>query len=303
MQPMRHAVALALAGISSVSTIGCEDRAAVAPGARAGQERLKRLGRRVGGPRALEPAPGGGELGAGTAKAEADPEGPPPLSSGTALDGGEAADTHRVLYCPTGSNAPLRDLWFTFSDRDVVGDADCWAGRSDSYLWTVTDRPPSADCAVGWTGIVTSDIDNAFAGVGAELADRNLSAYQAVALRVRGDGVKVRFEAGFGPQLSAVERNDCDDENLDLHGITFACGDGSMDWKELTLSFSDFRQQGWGVAHEPTWGAVEKVQMRVMEAPLVPDASRPARHPARTIAGQRTDGFECDFEVVGLIPR
>lgn len=295
--------AVALAGLSSVSISGCDPGAAVDPGARADQDRLKRLERRVGGPRSLEAAPGGGELGSGSARPAPVDEGPAPLSSSTAVEGGEAADTHQVLYCPTGANAPLRDLWFTFSDRDVVGDAGCWAGRSTSYLWTVTDRPPSADCAVGWTGIVTNDINQPFSGVGAELADRNLSAYQAVALRVRGDGAKVRFEAGFGPQLAAVQRNDCDDGNLDLHGITFACGDGSTDWKELTLAFSDFRQQGWGVAHQTTWGAVEKVQMRVIDAPHVPDAGRPARHPDRTIAGQRTDGFECDFEVVGLIPR
>jgi hypothetical protein len=267
------------------------------------QARLDRLERRVGERRELQAAPGGGELGAGPTLAKTSDVGTLPLDSATAQPGGEAGDDHQILYCPSVANAPLRDIWFTFSDRDIVGGASCWTGSSSSYLWTVLDRPPSADCAVGWTGVVTGDLDQPFAGVGAELDEPDLGDFRAVALRVRGDGATVRFEAAFRPQTDLIDRNDCEDGNLDFHGISFACGDGTDSWEELTLSFSDFRQQGWGERFTPTWSAVEKVQLRVLDLPLLPDVSTPPLHPERTIRGKRTDGFECDFEVVGFIPR
>ncbi len=248
-------------------------------------------------------APGGGEL-AYEVDAPAAGDDEETIDSSTVGPGGAATADHRVLYCPQGSSAPLRDLWYVFSDRDVVGGgAACWPGSSDSWTWTVEDRMPDARCVVGWTGQTTSDFKAPFAGIGAELANGDLSAYSGVALRVRGDGTRMRFELSFKDQLGSELRSDCEDDDLDLYGSALRCGDGSDQWQALTLPFSKMQQQGWGTKTSPDWTRVDKVQLRVLDSPLKVDPSRPARHPDRTIGGVRTDGFDCDFEVVGFIPR
>lgn len=282
--------------------VGCDRKAPADPAERQRDAQLKRLEARVGGTRELEAAPGGGVLGSGPELA-AQVSTAPALDSATARAGGQAADDHRVLFCPIGSNAPLRDLWYVFSDRDIVGDQSCAAGDSRSWLWTVTDAPADGDCVVGWTGVVSGALDEPFAGVGAELGSRDLSGFSGVALRVRGDGTPVRFEVGYGPQLAQVDQNDCEDGDLDLHGITFDCGDGGEAWTALTLPFDAFRQQGWGKEAPQSWSQVDKVQLRVIGGPRLPDTTTPPRYPERQILGERTDGFTCDFEVVGFLPR
>lgn len=263
------------------------------------RERKTRMEKRVGRDIELEPAPGGGELGAPTGGTVAQPPDPNRLDSSTVPMGGQATEDHQLLYCPTATNSPLRDLWFTYADRDVVGVGDCSPGTSASYLWTVLDLPPGGDCVVGWSGVVTDDFLGGFAGVGAELAQPDLSGVRAISVRMRGQGTPVRLEIGFRDQLSKSDAQDCRDGARDLFGAVLACGDGTDAWVTHEVPLSKLAQEGWGDPFTPTWSDVAQLQLRVAGVHL-PDEAREA--PAdRTLRGVRTDGFVCDFEVVSFI--
>ena len=74
------------------------------------------------------------------------------------------------------------------------------------------------------------------------------------------------------------EENNCPD--LDPFGQNFQCGDGSANWRVVTIDLEHLTQRGYG--KKQVWNPAQAIQMQFVTSATLPT------------------GFQCDYRILRL---
>jgi hypothetical protein len=164
--------------------------------------------------------------------------------------------------------------WYTYDDTA------CQHGSSISQIETLPDEVVGITCPLRWMGTVGTAYAHGFSGVSTDIGLSNLGGYNRLILGVRGDGHEMRLRFPMLRQITESHKNPdgCSSPDDDAYGANFLCGDGSPQWKEVTVELSSLRQEGWGAPWMFDRNDIYQLQIQSVEK----------------------GSFVCDFQVLRL---
>ncbi|HYX37579.1 MAG TPA: CIA30 family protein [Oligoflexus sp.] len=156
--------------------------------------------------------------------------------------------------CAPDYKTSVETYWYAFNDTTD-------GGKSTSQLALGAPLADGGPCSLKWSGQVTIDYEYGYAGIGLDLGGTTLSGYKSIVFKVRGDGAAYRLKL---PMKAQLDRNE-----FNFHGVDMMCGDGSSNWKTVTLDLATLQQeQGWGQPVKLDLADVGKIQIQTKGQPI-----------------------------------
>jgi hypothetical protein len=156
--------------------------------------------------------------------------------------------------CSPEFKTAVETYWYSFDDA-----AD--GGTSISTLQLGAPEAEGGPCSLQWTGQVTSAYEYGYAGIGLDLGSTTLAGYKSITFKVRGDGAAYRVKLPMQSQLADKEYN--------FHGADMICGDGSTNWKTVSIDLPKLQQEpGWGKTVKLDLADVGKIQIQTKGQPI-----------------------------------
>jgi monofunctional biosynthetic peptidoglycan transglycosylase len=128
-----------------------------------------------------------------------------------------------------GSNAAIAEAVMVLFDFGTEGHAAEWAAINDVVMGGVSTgklRPTSQGTAV-FTGRLSLENNGGFASVRSHARQRDLSAYQGIALRVRGDGGRYKLNIKTDSRFDGLQYRHSFETTAD-------------EWQTVFLPFGEF---------------------------------------------------------------
>lgn len=156
--------------------------------------------------------------------------------------------------CAPDFKTAVETYWYSFNDETD-------GGKSVSQIELGAPLAEGGPCSLRWSGKVTTDYEYGYAGIGLDLGSKTLSGYKSIVFKVRGDGAAYRVKLPMQSQLANNEYN--------FHGADLNCGDGSANWKTVTLDLATLQQEpGWGKSVKLDLADVGKIQIQTKGQPI-----------------------------------
>lgn len=156
--------------------------------------------------------------------------------------------------CSPEFKTAVDTYWYSFNDETD-------GGKSVSQLNVGAPLAEGGPCSLQWSGKVTTDYEYGFAGIGLDLGSTTLSGYKSLVFKVRGDGAAYRVKLPMQSQLAKSEYN--------FHGADMNCGDGTANWKTVTIDLATLQQEpGWGTSVKMNLADVGKIQIQTKGQPI-----------------------------------
>lgn len=195
---------------------------------------------------------------------------------------GTRGATVRCQAAPPELSPRFMAAWYTYSDKDNPGSVTkgCEIGASDSILEVLAfDETDISRCAIGWEANLLPGAAYPFAGMGVRLRDGNFADSAGLILETRSSGKAVDLRAEL--VMREQELLQCGDERAAHFGGGVRC-DGSGQWRRQELRFDKL------IA---TWG--KPPALRLDDIVALHFQSKPGH----------LGPIDCDFRVIGVIPR
>ena len=195
---------------------------------------------------------------------------------------GTRAPTVRCQAAPPELSPRFMAAWYTYSDKDNPGSVvkGCEIGASESILEVLAfDDTDISRCAIGWEANLVPGAAYPFAGMGVRLRDGNFVDSAGLILETRSSGRSVDLRAEL--VMREQELLQCGDERAAHFGGGVRC-DGSGQWRRQELRFDKL------IA---TWG--KPPPLRLDDIVALHFQSKPGH----------LGPIDCDFRVIGVIPR